>query len=940
MKKKTLLAMLLVSCFVLALKAAAIPALDVPFTAAEEPFAADASLLDASSPVLIYRNDFESESLAGTHYLENGNTENVDFELKNGITFASGEDTDGGHYAVLTTSSNGYPIIRLDLADSREGFYTVTFRLRVPAGQANMSRVRENFNQNNGAGAISATQADNPELASNNQYTKKDTWSTFAITSAASLAGLTSTEFLPAFWSGTPTAFEVDDFCVWYTPDGVLPDTVSIRFDESSYLYDYEAGELSWTPDSYADSLPADLTADWLSTVDLAAYEPVCAEDDISFYGWSTTPDGQNIVTAVKAEGDMTLYAVFAMGDSAQAVTFGEELLNLTFDAADSLLSGTTYTENGKTYTTRTGYFSSGYWTLEDGALVFEHGADDDTQIDWGAFAFFKPDDTTVFSRAGTYTVIADVKLETPADLKNIGYGFTYINPDTGKTATKLETYNITQSGSPYGNWWYSVKSNGTNDVTPDAWGVFFRTSGTNMAIAANTAYRFAIDNLRLYFVPAGKEQQAAAETYTATFDANSTALTIPAAHTGTALSHMTLADYVPTGVPTTKRFTGWSLTADGPILKDLYLTRDVTLYAVLEDRITVVHPAYGVQIYFEDFESFANGATPTGHDGAAYTLTGDTKTVQTVNGSKVLQITGTKKDGENKFGHGIEIGGLVYPGEGTYTFVWDLTMVDHKGYSNIVYKYYDADQSKTVQSALGANQSHYWSNGSIEAGEGYTVVGTREIAASELSGNSAWFTYAISGGDPGTYTVYIDNLAIYYKESVDLTSLDEYSIRTRGTKGLRFSAFITAEDKAKSSEYGFLVAEADKIGGDGSGLVFSDNVIGNTATTDDASHRDTITIGAADVPYLYRSAYIQGNDIDNGAPATVDGTNGFRFNAVLVNLTPERYHTDFVVRAYTRVNGIYFYATPRIKNLYDAAAASPDTENSYIQSILAYGND
>ena len=917
---KKLFALFVILCLIPTFGCLASVTLEEAENAAEAAFPAEAGLL-AADPVLVFRAEFEEGTLSGTQFLADGTMKTLEF-TKNAdqyITFASGEEADGNHYGKFVASYR-WPSINLNnkLTDSRAGYYTVSLRLYQPAGQNDIQINRVGFN-----GATSSV--------NKGAYNTKGSWTTFTYT--MSLESLSGVAFNPQFTDATATEFWVDDFCVWYTEEDPSAVKRTVTFANSFMVMDDDGNLVPDMEITTIPTLPAPASFDWLSEASLAFYSAASDNPERTFYGWSTTEDGQNIVHSIQMEEDVTVYAVFKFSDGTEDDRrYGRELVNLTFDEADSALNGYTYTENGKTYTMQHsgGVPYVGFWSVKDGALVFEHGAGD-AAVNWGTYLFFNPDDETVFAEEGTYYVAFDLKIPDASKIGLLAGGF-YYNSGSATLTAAVNGGNVTN----YGDFWQNFSTYSATTNNPECFGAYFKTTASGGTIAADEELTIAIDNFRVYFVEAGHETQAAEETYTVTFDANGVDAVMPDSLTPKAMTVITPASSVPTDAADGKRFAGWAKTPDGEAIGRLYVTNDTTLYAVWFDSPAATDETYGTLVWFEDFETCAVGAKPTSGNGASYAWNPSSATfaVQSVNGNHVMSITGAKGTGK-LFSTGVLVSGLTLPGDGEYTFVWDLTFVTHDGYNNIFYRYTPAGGSM-VQGLVG--KPDRYSDDPIAVGEtAANITAHRVIAGEELSTPVAFFNFVLNASEEGTFTVYVDNLRIYYKPlEHNITSLNEFSVRVVGDAGLRFGAFVDAPTKLAASEIGFLVARTDSVGSDGTALVFSDSVKGNTATADDAEHVDTLSVDGNTVTYIYRSAYVKGAEIDRYFTDSLDGEQGFRYNAVLTKIASSYYHTSFTVRPYVKVSGVYFYGAPLVKNLYDAAAESGDTSDDFIQSILA----
>ena len=166
--------------------------------------------------------------------------------------------------------------------------------------------------------------------------------------------------------------------------------------------------------------------------------------------------------------------------------------------------------------------------------------------------------------------------------------------------------------------------------------------------------------------------------------------------------------------------------------------------------------------------------------------------------------------------------------------------------------------------------------------------------------------------------------------------SLNEYSIRTTGIPGMRFTAFTSETNKLASTEYGFIATLADFMGENSyTSLVFPKSKEGNTAITTGGTGVDTVEIGGTNVRYIYASAFVKDSGVDKFKIRTYNGVDGFQTYAVLVNIPEAQYKSEFVVRPYIVIDGVYYYGTPMVKDIYSLAEEYSGEENEVINQIL-----
>ena len=148
--------------------------------------------------------------------------------------------------------------------------------------------------------------------------------------------------------------------------------------------------------------------------------------------------------------------------------------------------------------------------------------------------------------------------------------------------------------------------------------------------------------------------------------------------------------------------------------------------------------------------------------------------------------------------------------------------------------------------------------------------------------------------------------------------NLNQYSLRNDVALGMRFSSFISAVQRDSSTEYGFIVALADSFeDNDYSDLVFPESLKGDTVVAEQTTGKGTTASGKR---FLYATSYDKDSEIDICKPITRNDLDGFRITAVLVNVAGANRDTKFVVRAYIRVDGNYYYGAPMVKSYNDIA--------------------
>ena len=164
--------------------------------------------------------------------------------------------------------------------------------------------------------------------------------------------------------------------------------------------------------------------------------------------------------------------------------------------------------------------------------------------------------------------------------------------------------------------------------------------------------------------------------------------------------------------------------------------------------------------------------------------------------------------------------------------------------------------------------------------------------------------------------------------------------IRQNGKPGMRFSSFVNVMQRAAADEYGFMVASAEGFGGDYSAFVFPEEIKGNTALAENETASAVLDVDGKPVKFVYATAYTKDGEVDIHKAAAMDGQEGFRFNAVMINIPESAYHSDFAVRPYLRVGNVYYYGETMVGNLFETAERYDGPQNDVIDGILAAGGN
>ena len=183
-----------------------------------------------------------------------------------------------------------------------------------------------------------------------------------------------------------------------------------------------------------------------------------------------------------------------------------------------------------------------------------------------------------------------------------------------------------------------------------------------------------------------------------------------------------------------------------------------------------------------------------------------------------------------------------------------------------------------------------------------------------DQNGNIAKETFKPTLGEDAILTaVYVDNTPASY---------DKNEIRVGNNAGIRFFASVTAEQKDRATEYGYIVARyfviAAELGKDTTDLTFD--------------------ITSAMYPEPLGSLYVKGvayENKDGGDPekdieyeADESGNSVFTAVCTGIDLDDATQLTEqLIVRPYITVNGIHCYGTPMVKSFYEVAVEISESE-------------
>ncbi len=145
--------------------------------------------------------------------------------------------------------------------------------------------------------------------------------------------------------------------------------------------------------------------------------------------------------------------------------------------------------------------------------------------------------------------------------------------------------------------------------------------------------------------------------------------------------------------------------------------------------------------------------------------------------------------------------------------------------------------------------------------------------------------------------------------------TLDKISMRTESSQGIRVASFVNSAVRQEAEEYGYVVALATS---------FADN------------DYTSLTFDNDSIKKVSGECYIKNSDVDRIYIDARTGTTlakevfgdaaldeyGIYFTGVVTGIPElkEAYTAKLVVRAYVKVGDAYYYGTPKVNSVYDAA--------------------
>ena len=164
--------------------------------------------------------------------------------------------------------------------------------------------------------------------------------------------------------------------------------------------------------------------------------------------------------------------------------------------------------------------------------------------------------------------------------------------------------------------------------------------------------------------------------------------------------------------------------------------------------------------------------------------------------------------------------------------------------------------------------------------------------------------------------------------ENAPESDSENFSMRAGDKAGMRFYASVTAAQRNEATEYGFVAARADIL-----------NAIGvNAAELNLGLTYNGVGEGKL---YVKGAAYVAGTDIDKYITEE-DGKIIYAAVCTGLDITNKtQVTTQFVVRPYINIGGVYAYGKPVVKSLYEVAKAIDTAELpteivTYINTIIA----
>ena len=624
------------------------------------------------------------------------------------------------------------------------------------------------------------------------------------------------------------------------------------------------------------------------------------------FKGWSTTPDGANMISRVP-ENDTTLYAVFA--DIATQNEYG----NLIYynDFSNSAFAAQSYTgwthDDGRTATGNYNFFAGNYKNdallgpTYTGNMVNGRAKNEIVNDPAGKAAnpVLKMTQTGNYPRfetfftnkgaaepslaAGTYTISYKVYVPASSNGANI---FTVVNvnntDDTGDSWDKR--YRKISFGRDS---WISVteKVNVPNDYAKLGKLGFFSLAGN---ANGNVYY---LDDYAIYYAPS----------VTLTYMNGEAEVASKSASVGAALPLVLVQNE-------RKSFLGWSTDGTKANILTTVPETNTVLHAVFED--VAATGDYGTLLYYTDFSSEVYEDKPQWDNNGESNQFADSNYDPNENGTLSTRTWfATYENVYDPAGSGNPVLKVNKKANNSRPTIKFLAPLSETGFYTVTGRVF------VPKGQSGANRLLAYADTQTDSGTGpdiwkyalgndWSKFDTLKIQYTEGEWKEFSRTYRVPEDIPSIgqigiinslndtqSTYYIDDLAVWYQAAKAPTASNDVSVRVDSVTGIRFSASVSASLKASALEYGFIVTRKSVL-----------DTIGKTAN----DLKFDLTAEGYETSKLYASGVAYQKDDEGNVLVDkqydVDTKGNVTYTAVCTGIPKASYSESIVSRPYIRI--------------------------------------
>ncbi len=624
------------------------------------------------------------------------------------------------------------------------------------------------------------------------------------------------------------------------------------------------------------------------------------------FKGWSTTPDGANMISRVP-ENDTTLYAVFeniATENEYGTLIYYNDFSNTAFAAQE--YTGWTH-DNGSTATGNYNFFAGNYKNdallgpTYTGNMVNGRAKNEIVNDPAGTAAnpVLKMTQTGNYPRfetfftnkgaaepslaAGTYTITYKVYVPASSSGANI-YTVVQVN-NTDDTGTdwggRYRKFSFGRDS------WISVteKVNVPNDYAKLGKLGFFSLAGD---ANGNVYY---LDDYAIYYAPS----------VTLTYMNGEAEVASKSASVGAALPVVLVQKEL-------KSFLGWSTDGTKENILTTVPETNTVLHAVFED--VAATGDYGTLLYYTDFSSevyedkpqwdnngesnqFADSNYDPDGNGTLSTRTWfatyENAYDPAGSGNPVLKVNKKNNNSRPTIKFSAPLAST-----GFYTITGKVFVPKGQSGNNRLYAYADTvtdgGNSGELWNYVFENGTYNWDSIKINYTEGEWKEFSRTFRVPEDIPSIGQIGIINSLNNTQS-TYYIDDLAVWYQAAKAPTASNDVSIRVDSVTGIRFSASVSASLKASALEYGFIVTRKSVL-----------DTIGKTAN----DLKFDLTAEGYETSKLYASGVAYQKDDEGNVLVDkqydVDTKGNVTYTAVCTGIPKASYSESIVSRPYIRI--------------------------------------